>query len=51
MEDGSRCPMVENYKATSRNPIILYLENCHGRLLVLYLENQRFDMWRMAPGV
>ena len=51
MEDGSGCPVVENYDAVSRNPIILYLENCYCRLLVLYLENQRFDMSRMAPGV
>ena len=51
MEDGSRCPMVENYEAASRNPIIQYLENCHGRLLVLYLVNQTFDMWRMGPDV
>ena len=32
MEDGSSRPVVENYEAASRNPIILYLENCYGHI-------------------
>ena len=51
VEDGSRCPVAENYEAVFCNPVILYLENSFCRLLVLHLENQRFDMSRMAPGV
>ena len=49
-EDDSWCLVVIHFPQ-SYGPVFRELGTTVWRLLVIYFENQRFDMWRMAPDV